>query len=86
LYSLGGFTLPFFSFGLLNILLSVGLILLMPNVKKETEIKEKKNDKKLTFSAMVEVNIDKLKDLTISLTMRLHDILPKFCFTVNKNF
>jgi hypothetical protein len=55
LYSLGGFTLPFFSFGLLNILLSVGLILLMPNVKKETEIKEEKNDKKLTFSAMVEV-------------------------------
>ncbi len=61
LYSLGGFTLPFFSFGLLNILLSVGLILLMPNVKKETQKIEEKNDKKLTFSAMVEVNIDKLK-------------------------
>jgi hypothetical protein len=27
----------------------------MPNVKKETQKKEEKNDKKLTFSAMVEV-------------------------------
>jgi len=33
----------------------------MPNVKKETQKIEEKNDKKLTFSAMVEVNIDKLK-------------------------
>jgi hypothetical protein len=33
----------------------------MPNVKKETQKKEEKNDKKLTFSAMVEVNIYKLK-------------------------
>jgi hypothetical protein len=54
LYNVGGFTLPFFTFGLLNICLSLCLTKLMPDVKKK-ETNEVRDEKQLTFSSMSKV-------------------------------
>ena len=54
LYNAGGFTLPFFTFGFLNICLSLALIKLMPEVSPKQR-SENQGVKKLTFSAMAKV-------------------------------
>ena len=57
LYSLGGFTLPFFTFGMLTMVLSLGLVVLMPKIKETKKNLDILNPpKNLTFSTMLKVN------------------------------
>ncbi len=53
LYNLGGFTLPFFTFGLLNMIFTVAVMMLMP--KAQLQCQNSESSKTLTFDNMAKV-------------------------------
>jgi len=74
LYTVGGFTLPFFTVGSISLFLSFCLCLVIPNVEADQSDvdnnngnkREKKVEKKLTFVSVIKVN-NVISNITINI-------------------